>query len=197
MATSSNQSQHHNAATARQGVVQQPQQNWNQSNTSTATTTTTSSTFGGQARQAAAAKGEQELRRFDQTVQQMLVNASSAECPSAAKYYPVKDGYLCGIGNHFISNRDVDMMMKRGIPPLIEPVNSILDELRYVAPPADGWHEPFHWDPVSRDYNGLVIMPIKYDGSEWDLGPLKGSIELEKMLVRRYGRGILQKADAC
>ena len=142
----------------------------NQTTNTASTASTSTSTVGGQARQAAAAKGQQELQRFDQSVQEMLINASASQCPSGAKYYHVKDGYLCGIGNHFISDRDVDNMINHGTQPYIEKVNSILhDELRWVAPPADGWHEPFHWDPETRHARGLAVMQIKWDGSEWDL----------------------------
>ena len=104
---------------------------------------------GGRARQKAVAKGEAALRRFDETVQEMLMSASTSACPVGFIYYRVEDGYLCGGGHHFVSHDDVDAMLTFGIPPRIEHVNSPLSPV-VIFPPSAGWHEPMHRIPFGR-----------------------------------------------
>lgn len=148
------------------------------------------SNAGGAARQAAAANGDAALRQFDQTVQQMLMRASGSVCSRGFTYWRGKDGYLCGGGNHFVSNKDVDNMVTYGVPPYIENVNAeLICQSRRVSPPADGWHEPMHFSPRKRLLNGMLPMPLKHDGAEWDVRPFQAEIEqmlLEVSLVAAF-----------
>ena len=107
----------------------------------------------------------------------MLMNASISRCPQRWTYYRGQDGYLCGGGHHFISHTDVDRLVNRGIPPLIEQVNGIIDGTRCVPPPAEGWHEYMHWSPEALLEIGKLPMPLKSDGSAWDLRPYIDDIE--------------------
>ena len=148
---------------------------------------------GGKARQAAAAKGEAALYQFDQTVQQMRMSASASLCPQGFGFYRAKTGYLCGGGSHFVSNIDVDNMITHGIPPYVEIVNMVLYPPRTIAPPADGWHEPMHFTPRKRILNGMAPMPIKHDGTEWDLKPFQAEIEqmrFERSLAASLSGGL-------
>ena len=155
-------------------------------NTTTNTTTTNTAfnqaakngDLGGKARQAASAKGESELRRFDRSVEERLRMASGSSCRRGFKYYRVRDGYLCGGGNHYVSHDDVDAMVTFGMPPFVESVNSL--GCRSIAPPADAWHERMHWTPARRIANGMEPLPFKANGEPHDMRPAMG-------VMLRYG----------
>ncbi|KAK5109476.1 hypothetical protein LTR62_007036 [Meristemomyces frigidus] len=126
---------------------------------------------GGRARQAAAAQGQMHLQEFDLRTQEMLMSASQSACPRGYSYYKCNDGYLCGGGNHFISDEQVDMVMY-GVArlPHIECVNDVCEPwTRTIAPPPDGWQEPMHWDPDTRIMTPLMPMPLRYDGTPWPM----------------------------
>lgn len=154
-------------------LIQTPSSQQNSNTTTTSTNTLLEQ--GGQARQSAAAKGDAELRRFDKTVQEMLMSASSSACPFGFKYYRGPDGYLCGGGSHYVSHGDVDAMVMFGRPPFIEVVNDLAIGCRPIAPPADGWHEPMHWTPARRLANDMPPMPFKANGLPHDLGLQMGT----------------------
>lgn len=97
------------------------------------------------------------------------------------QYYRVPEGYLCGGGGHFVSHQDVDNMMKYGTQPYIETVNFILKPgNRAIAPPAEGWHEPMHWSPAQRLNDDVEPMPLKYDGTPWDMSSVQDMIDEDR-----------------
>ena len=57
-------------------------------------------------------------------------------------------------------------MVRHGMPPYIEEVNSLDEGQRAIAPPAEGWDEPMHWDPFARVANGAWPILLKYDGTK-------------------------------
>jgi hypothetical protein len=59
-------------------------------------------------------------------------------CPMNFDFYAVREGYLCGSGNHFIEHGDVEAMLKYGICPRLELVNRDLYERAVTPPPGDG-----------------------------------------------------------
>ena len=131
-----------------------------------------STVAGGTTRQAAAAQSQAALATFDSSVQQMLMTASQSMCPMGFRYYQCTGGYLCGGGSHYCSDEQVDpVMLGMLYSPFMEMVNTRESGGRVVAPPAEGWHEPMHWDPATRVANGVLPMPIRYDGTKWQLGP--------------------------
>lgn len=100
-------------------------------------------------------------------------------CEAGFKYYRCKEGYLCGGGHHFCPHADVDNMMKYGTTPKITYVNNILNpRSRWIAPPADGWHEIFHESPAQWIAQGDCPLPLRYDGTAWDLRPFEREIEM-------------------
>lgn len=147
----------------------QPAQQIQQASSSQTTTTTTTTEMGGQARQAAAAKGEAELKRFDQTVVEKLAAHCPLTCPLRYKFYFGGIGYLCGDGLHLILHEDVDAMMLRGVPPVHQEVDRPGDTVA-VCPPPDGWHEPMHWPPQQRMQIGLIPIPCRWNHQYWHDG---------------------------
>lgn len=69
-------------------------------------------------------------------------------CPMGFDFYAVREGYLCGGGNHFVEYAEVEAMLKYNICPRLEPVNQG-QFLRAVTPPpgnGDGsGNEPAFW----------------------------------------------------
>ncbi|EMC99502.1 hypothetical protein BAUCODRAFT_144914 [Baudoinia panamericana UAMH 10762] len=136
--------------------------------TTTTTTTTMTQVTGGKARRKAAAKGEAELHRFDEEVKRMLVQASGI-CVAGFPYYKTQDGYLCGGGSHFVNDAEVDAMLEGRRPhgPIIQFVNLLHDKSTWMAPPLEGWHEPFHFDPMTCVRLCKMPLPLRADGTEW------------------------------
>ncbi|KAM0698947.1 hypothetical protein Q7P36_000991 [Cladosporium allicinum] len=114
----------------------------------TTTSTTTTSTTGGASRQQAATQGAANLRQFDQDVSVKLKRMVGGTCPMGFDFYAVREGYLCGGGNHFVEYAEVEAMLKYNICPRLEPVNQG-QFLRAVTPPpgnGDGsGNEPAFW----------------------------------------------------
>ena len=117
------------------------------SNTQMSSTTTTSTT-GGASRQQVATQGAASLRQFDQDVSVKLKRMVGGTCPMGFDFYAVREGYLCGGGNHFVEYAEVEAMLKYNICPRLEPVNQG-QFLRAVTPPpgnGDGsGNEPAFW----------------------------------------------------
>lgn len=68
------------------------------------------------------------------------------------KWYAVRQGYLCGGGNHFITHDMADALLKHGTIPDIEIVNA-LPFMREVTPPpprGDGNGDPIFFDAKMR-----------------------------------------------
>lgn len=122
-----------------------PQQQAAPSSTSLAVTTTTNQTTKATtAREAAAAQGQTTLRQFDQRVSQMLIQASSM-CPMMLPYFKCTEGflgpgYLCIGGHHYVSDTEVETMLKgqRPFGPRIESVNIPFVPRTAVKPGPEG-----------------------------------------------------------
>lgn len=140
--------------------------------------------IGGRSRQAAAAKGDAELQRFDQRVTQMLKEASSI-CMMGYPYFKAKGGYLCGGGNHFVLDSEVEAMLmgRRPFGPRIEFSNDIEDPPTWVAPPKDGWDQPFHLDPIQREMHYMAPLPLKHDGTRHDISRWLAMIQAERSMI--------------
>ena len=131
------------------------------------TTTTRTETYkganaGGEARKQAEAKGEQEVQRFEQKVQELIRRIGP--CPLQAPWYNAVDGYLCGGGTHFLYHKDIDKAFKQpGWIPRVTWVNTFGDpEAQWsgtwitIHPPPVAYHEPMH--SVHKDFMRRVHM---------------------------------------
>lgn len=120
------------------------------SNSTTTTTTTKVESYigadaGGQARKAAEAKGDKELKVFEEKVQTLF--RSVKVCPMNWPWYNMEDGYLYAEGIHFLHHKDIDMAFKLpGWRPEVMLVNT--------------WHDPS--SQVSGTYHPLHPPPIDY-----------------------------------
>jgi hypothetical protein len=118
------------------------------SSSSNTQTTSITSTTGGASRQQAATQGAANLRQFDQDVSVKLKRMVGGTCPMGFDFYAVREGYLCGGGNHFVEYAEVEAMLKYNICPRLKPVNQG-QFLRAVTPPpgnGDGsGNEPAFW----------------------------------------------------
>ena len=63
----------------------------------------------GQHRRQAIQQGADSVQRFDQRIQVAL--RSLGICPRAYHWYPTSDGFLCGGGNHFFPDSEIDRML--------------------------------------------------------------------------------------
>lgn len=119
------------------------------------TTTTRTETYkganaGGEARKQAEAKGEHEIQRFEEKVQNLIRRI--CPCPTNAPWYNSAHGYLCGEGIHYLYHKDIDRAFKQpGWLPAVTWVNTFSDpEARYsgtfqfIHPPPVAFHEPMH-----------------------------------------------------
>lgn len=98
---------------------------------------------GGKAREAAEAKGEKELQRFEKKVQTLI--RTMGVCPMQIRWYNTHEGYLCGAGTHFIDHRDIDMAFERpGRLPQVTIVNRFDDPESRMS----GLSRPVHPPPV-------------------------------------------------
>lgn len=142
-----------------QTLQTQPQVGNGQLNNRVSTTTTTRSVqyegadAGGEAHKAAERKGPDEVRRFEDSVMQMLQNLGV--CPMGFKWYNAKQGYVCAGGNHAVAHGEVDKWAKnqRHVPEILD-VNTFWDDTfgfggygktvsNFHPPPVDPW-QPMH-----------------------------------------------------
>ena len=63
----------------------------------------------GQHRRQAIQEGADSVQRFDQRIQVAL--RSLGICPRAYYWYPTSDGFLCGGGNHFFPDTEIDKLL--------------------------------------------------------------------------------------
>jgi hypothetical protein len=126
------------------------------SNTQT-TTTSTTETVGSASRRQAATQGAAQLRQFDQDVSVKLNRMLAGTCPMGFDFYAVREGYLCGGGNHFVEHGEVEAMLKYGIRPRLEFVNKGQFTRAVTPPPGDGdgsGREPAFWTVEQQLYAG-------------------------------------------
>nr|OQO25582.1 hypothetical protein B0A51_08175 [Rachicladosporium sp. CCFEE 5018] len=81
--------------------------------------------WGGGAREAAAKHGPKKLAEYDDEVSDHLAQAGKGICPMNWRWYPVRQGYSCGGGNHLISHVEAETTMAGQRPqgPYVQLVN--------------------------------------------------------------------------
>jgi hypothetical protein len=112
------------------------------------TTTSTTETVGSASRQRAATQGAANLRQFDKDVSIKLKRMVGGTCPMGFDFYAVREGYLCGGGQHFVEHSEVEAMLKYSICPRLELVNGGPPSRAVTPPPGDGdgsGNEPAFW----------------------------------------------------
>jgi hypothetical protein len=120
----------------------------NSTNAQTTTTTSTTETVGSASRRQAATQGAANLRQFDQNVSIKLNRMLAGTCPMGFDFYAVREGYLCGGGNHFVEHAEVEAMLKYNRRPRLEFVNINRFARAVTPPPGNGdgsGREPAFW----------------------------------------------------
>jgi hypothetical protein len=179
------------------------------SSNSVITTTTRTETYkganaGGKARRQAEAKGEKELRSFEQKVQKLIKRI--CPCPMNAPWYNGVDGYICGEGIHYLYHKDIDKAFAQpGWLPPVTWVNTLKDPeargsgtFRVVHPPLVAFHEPMHrvhrnfMQAARRDGNFEIVKSGRkrdgLQGSGCDDECLKGIDTVSKAESHRHLR---------
>ena len=108
------------------------------SNAQATTTTSTTETVGSASRQRAATQGASNLRQFDKDVSIKLKRMVGGTCPAGFDFYTVREGYLCGDGNHFVEHSEVEAMLEYSICPRLELVNGGPSYRAVTPPPGNG-----------------------------------------------------------
>ncbi|OQO03859.1 hypothetical protein B0A48_10500 [Cryoendolithus antarcticus] len=107
--------------------------------------------WGGGARQVAVRKGPKRLAEYDDEVSDHLAQAGKGVCPMNWRWYPVRQGYFCGGGNHLISHIEAESTMAGQRPqgPYVQLVNLEPEApSRMVTPP-----------PSPGDGNWILVGP--------------------------------------
>jgi hypothetical protein len=130
------------------------------------TSTSTTETVGSASRQRAATQGAANLRQFDKDVSVKLKRMVGGTCPVGFDFYAVRQGYLCGGGNHFVEHAEVEAMLKYGIRPRLEMVNRNRYD-RPVTPPSGNGNgsgdEPAFWTAEQQDDAGAYPYALLKD----------------------------------
>ena len=98
----------------------------------------------GQHRQRAIAEGDKSVQQLNQRIQFAL--AAIDVCPMGFQWMTVNDGYLCSGGNHFIENKEIELILEQTLyQPSIDLVNC-----PFPDPTASMFTPVMQWAPFKK-----------------------------------------------